>query len=179
VHVCVCTCMHVMHVCQHAQQRVATELCAGGKGILASTRRHAAPVCPVSRLRSTTNAHHAVRQGYTLPCTHPPPCCSCVPCGQAARYDQCMQRYQASAIKTSQTLAFLNLGQSWIFTAAMTAAMLTTANVSGVVLCCTCTRPRCAPDLQPGQRDNSCGTPWAPLMYLLMQCISARGPAGP
>jgi len=43
-----------------------------------------------------------------------------------------MQRYQAGAIKTSQTLAFLNLGQSWIFTAAMTVAMLTTANVSGV-----------------------------------------------
>lgn len=47
---------------------------------------------------------------------------------EAQRYDTCMQRYQSSAIKTSQTLAFLNLGQSWIFTAAMTIAMLTTAN---------------------------------------------------
>jgi len=61
---------------------------------------------------------------------------------QAKRYDTCMQRYQDGAIKTSQTLAFLNLGQSWIFTGAMTIAMLTTANVGvwvGISNCgCMC-----------------------------------------
>lgn len=60
-------------------------------------------------------------------------CAAPLPHTQAERYDKCMQRYQDGAIKTSQTLAFLNLGQSWIFTGAMTIAMLSTANVSVLI----------------------------------------------
>ena len=59
---------------------------------------------------------------------------------QAERYDACMQRYEHSAIKTAQSLAALNLGQSWIFTISMTIAMLATAQVSGqVMLAVACT----------------------------------------
>lgn len=53
-------------------------------------------------------------------------------CTQARRYDACMQRYEEGAVKTMHSLASLNLGQSWIFTAAMTAAMLSTAHVGGL-----------------------------------------------
>jgi ABC-type transport system involved in Fe-S cluster assembly fused permease/ATPase subunit len=40
-----------------------------------------------------------------------------------------MAAYEGAAVKTAQTLAALNLGQSWIFTVALTVAMLITAQV--------------------------------------------------
>lgn len=55
-------------------------------------------------------------------------CASVVVLPQAKRYDACMQRYESAAVSTAQSLAQLNLGQSWIFTAAITAAMAATAH---------------------------------------------------
>ena len=42
---------------------------------------------------------------------------------EAQRYDRSMERYQAAATKTWTSLAWLNLGQTVIFTAGMTAVM--------------------------------------------------------
>ncbi|GLC37293.1 hypothetical protein PLESTB_001139600 [Pleodorina starrii] len=43
---------------------------------------------------------------------------------EAARYDESMASYESAAVKTQQSLSYLNLGQSVIFTAGMTAAMV-------------------------------------------------------
>ena len=40
-----------------------------------------------------------------------------------------MRSYERAAVRTAESLAALNLGQSWIFTAATTAAMLYTTQV--------------------------------------------------
>ncbi|GIL46029.1 hypothetical protein Vafri_3125 [Volvox africanus] len=45
---------------------------------------------------------------------------------EAARYDESMASYESAAVKTQQSLSYLNLGQSAIFTAGMTAAMVLT-----------------------------------------------------
>ena len=42
-----------------------------------------------------------------------------------------MSKYEAAAVKTQQSLSYLNLGQSMIFTAGMTAAMVITAQQAG------------------------------------------------
>jgi ABC-type transport system involved in Fe-S cluster assembly fused permease/ATPase subunit len=43
------------------------------------------------------------------------------------RYDESMARYAAAAVSTQQSLSYLNLGQSLIFTGGLTAAMVITA----------------------------------------------------
>lgn len=45
---------------------------------------------------------------------------------EAKRYNESMAAYEAAAVKTQQSLSYLNLGQSLIFTAGMTAAMVLT-----------------------------------------------------
>ncbi|KAI8463500.1 MAG: half-size ABC transporter [Monoraphidium minutum] len=42
------------------------------------------------------------------------------------RHDECMAKYQAAGIQTQQSLSVLNLGQNWIFSAALAAAMVMT-----------------------------------------------------
>ncbi len=54
--------------------------------------------------------------------------CVCVRV-QVERYDKCMAAYESGAVRTAESLAALNLGQSLIFTTALTAAMLSTAQV--------------------------------------------------
>jgi ATP-binding cassette subfamily B protein len=46
---------------------------------------------------------------------------------EARRYDGAMEGYEAAAIKTSQSLAFLNAGQSFIITAGLVAVMVMAA----------------------------------------------------
>jgi len=46
---------------------------------------------------------------------------------EAARYDVSMKGYESAAIKTSQSLAFLNAGQSFIITAGLVAVMVLAA----------------------------------------------------
>ncbi|SMH30496.1 ATP-binding cassette, subfamily B [Maritimibacter sp. HL-12] len=46
---------------------------------------------------------------------------------EAARYDASMEGYEHAAIKTSQSLAFLNAGQSFIITAGLVAVMILAA----------------------------------------------------
>lgn len=46
---------------------------------------------------------------------------------EAARYDSAMQGYQAAAIKTSQSLALLNFGQSFIITGGLITVMIMAA----------------------------------------------------
>ncbi|HBZ42905.1 MAG TPA: metal ABC transporter permease [Maritimibacter sp.] len=46
---------------------------------------------------------------------------------EAARYDQAMAGYEVAATKTSQSLAFLNAGQSFIITAGLAAVMIMAA----------------------------------------------------
>jgi ABC transporter ATM len=43
------------------------------------------------------------------------------------RYKECMQKYSDAAIKTQTSLSLLNLGQSWLFSGALAAAMAVTA----------------------------------------------------
>ncbi|EFJ45521.1 hypothetical protein VOLCADRAFT_40714, partial [Volvox carteri f. nagariensis] len=43
---------------------------------------------------------------------------------ETSRYDESMASYESAAVKTQQSLSYLNLGQSAIFTAGMTAAMV-------------------------------------------------------
>jgi ATP-binding cassette, subfamily B (MDR/TAP), member 7 len=43
------------------------------------------------------------------------------------QYDRCMRAYGESAIKTQTSLSLLNLGQSWLFSGALAAAMAATA----------------------------------------------------
>jgi ATP-binding cassette subfamily B protein len=50
---------------------------------------------------------------------------------EAERYDRSMERYQAAAVKTWTSLAWLNMGQNAIFTAGMTISMAMSA--AGVV----------------------------------------------
>ena len=46
---------------------------------------------------------------------------------EAARYDVAMQRYEAAAVKTSQSLSFLNAGQSFIITTGLVIVMVMSA----------------------------------------------------
>ena len=43
------------------------------------------------------------------------------------RYDDSMRKYEAAAVNTQQSLSVLNLGQSWIFSAAVGVAMTLSA----------------------------------------------------
>jgi len=46
---------------------------------------------------------------------------------EAARYDRAMEGYEAAALKTSYSLAFLNIGQSFIITSGLVAVMVMAA----------------------------------------------------
>ncbi len=46
---------------------------------------------------------------------------------ESARYDRAMQRYEAAAVKTGQSLSFLNIGQSVIITAGLVIVMVMAA----------------------------------------------------
>ncbi|SFK68118.1 ABCB family ABC transporter ATP-binding protein/permease [Shimia haliotis] len=47
---------------------------------------------------------------------------------EAARYDSAMEGYEAAALKTSYSLAFLNFGQSFLITSGLVAVMVMAAN---------------------------------------------------
>ncbi|KAG1674674.1 hypothetical protein FOA52_007198 [Chlamydomonas sp. UWO 241] len=46
---------------------------------------------------------------------------------EVRRYDECMARYQAAGLRQATSLSYLNAGQSWIFSGAMTLGMIMTA----------------------------------------------------
>lgn len=50
------------------------------------------------------------------------------------RYDESFRAYEAAAVQTQQSLSYLNLGQSAIFTAGMTAAMVLTGQQVGAAV---------------------------------------------
>ncbi|EIE21768.1 ATP-binding cassette transporter [Coccomyxa subellipsoidea C-169] len=50
---------------------------------------------------------------------------------EQARYDMCLAEYEAAALKTQTSLSLLNFGQSFIFSCAISAAMVATAHGIG------------------------------------------------